>query len=493
VHRPGLRHRTGPAKGAGPGDRAAVVVGGGIAGLVAAWELMQRGLDVTVLEQQEVFGGCVAARELGGLLLDSGAESYSTRSDTVPALARALGLGDRLVEPEPSGAWIQLPGRNLPASAAPLPRSGILGIPADLSETGVVRALGRAGALRASLDRVLPVGGIAERPGVSLGALVRSRMGAAVVSRLVAPVTAGVLSADPYSLDADAAAPGLRAALRDRGSLAAAAGALRAAAPAGSAVGGLAGGMAQLAGALTDRLRAGGAALMPGTAALSAERRGEGWAVTTSDRVLQADVLVVATDGRGAVDLMAPAVPELAHNRPEAVSGVALVTLMVDVPELDARPRGSGVLVAEGVRGVAAKALTHATAKWAWLADEAGPGSHVLRLSYGRAGDPVQPERDRELYAAALHDASLLLDTPIGADDVVDWDVVRWNNALPLAAAGHAERVARIRAAAEALPNLEITGGWLAGTGLVSVIDDARARAAALAGRLADRTAPPGM
>jgi oxygen-dependent protoporphyrinogen oxidase len=470
--------------------RSVIVIGGGMAGLVAARTLVRRGFQVTLLERSDRFGGTVDGRTLGGFQLDSGAESFSTRSATVPALADELGLGGSIVVPDAPGAWVQLPGKDLRASAQPLPSSGVLGIPADPADAATSALLGRAGALRASLDRVLPMGSLATREKVSLGELVRTRMGDDVLTRLVAPVAGGVFSADPEDLDVDSVAPGLRATMGRLGSLGAAAGALRKAAPAGSAVAGLAGGMMQLRDALVQDLLARGADLRTGEHVIGVTRASSGWAVTTEHstlrRRLPADAVVVATEGRPAVDLLAPTLPMLVAERPDAVPGVALVTLIVDVPELDAHPRGTGVLVARGVEGVAAKALTHATAKWAWLRDQAGPGSHILRLSFGRVGDTPADvglsTPDDALYRHALADASTLLGVHIAEADVLDWDVVRWAGALPHASVGHRERVARIRSlVADQAPTLAVTGGWLAGTGLVAVIDDARRRADTLA------------
>lgn len=472
--------------------RSVIVIGGGMAGLVAARTLVRRGLHVTLLERSDRFGGTVDARTLGGFRLDSGAESFSTRSATVPALAGELGLADRIVTPDAPGAWVQLPGKDLQAAARPLPNSGVLGIPADPSDAATSALLGRTGALRASLDRVLPPGSLATRHQVSLGELVRTRMGEEVLTRLVAPVAGGVFSADPDDLDVDSVAPGLRSTMGRLGSLGAAAGALRQAAPAGSAVAGLVGGMAQLRDALVEDLVASGVDLRTGEQVTGLGRAGPGWTVTTERstlvRRLPAEGVVVATEGAVAVDLLGQAFPALLAERPGSVPGVALVTLIVDVPELDAHPRGTGVLVARGVHGVAAKALTHATAKWAWLREQAGPGSHVLRLSYGRVGDSADavglPTPDADLFRHALADASTLLGVRVTEADVLDQDVVRWAGALPHASVGHRERVARIRSVVAAAPELAVTGGWLAGTGLVSVIGDARLRAGALADAL---------
>ncbi|MBE8526921.1 FAD-dependent oxidoreductase, partial [Amycolatopsis sp. H6(2020)] len=120
--------------------RTALVIGGGIAGLVAARELSSRGLRTTVLERREHFGGVVAAHELSGMVLDSGAESFATRSDAVPTLLDELGLAGRIVRPRAAGSWL-----HLPAGSVPMPASGILGIPGNPLDPALLPALGRSG------------------------------------------------------------------------------------------------------------------------------------------------------------------------------------------------------------------------------------------------------------------------------------------------------------------------------------------------------------
>lgn len=467
----------------------AVVVGGGISGLLAARELAKAGATVTVLEASDAWGGCVGSHTVGGLELDSGAESFATRSTAVADLACELGLGDNIVAPHPGGAWVQLPD-----GPQELPKTGVLGIPANPWDPEVRRALGLAGSLRASLDRYLPssVGTTAEVTSVS--ALVRARMGKRVLERLVAPVVGGVHSADPGLLDVDMVAPGLRAGLRQHGSLAAAVASQRKAASAqaasrqdgtgtakaGSAVGGLKGGMNTLVSALLAEQRSQGATLVSGARVDSITRTESGWQATAADKTYDAGRLVVAVDGPAAVGLLEEALPELSGLRPAAGPLVSLVTLVVDVPELDRRPRGTGILVAPQTAGIEAKALTHATAKWDWLAEEAGPGTHVLRLSYGRGEGADVPESaaaldDNSLFEAALRDASTLLTVPIVREDVLDWDVVRWVGALPFAAVGHKQRVAEVRRICAEADGLSVVGGWLAGNGLAAVVADTHA------------------
>ncbi|MCX2746425.1 protoporphyrinogen oxidase [Arthrobacter sp. MI7-26] len=468
----------------------AVVVGGGISGLLAARGLAKAGITVTVLEASDAWGGCVGSHTVAGLELDSGAESFATRSTAVADLARELGLGDNIVAPHPGGAWVQLPD-----GPQELPKTGVLGIPANPWDPEVRRSLGLAGSLRASLDRYLPASVGTSAAVTSVSALVRARMGKRVLERLVAPVVGGVHSADPGLLDVDMVAPGLRAALREHGSLAAAVASQRKAASgqaaskqngtgeakAGSAVGGLKGGMNTLIAALVAELRSQSVTLISGARVDSIARTESGWQVSTAHKTYDAGRLVVALDGPAAVGLLEKALPELSGLRPAAGPLVSLVTLVVDVPELDRRPRGTGILVAPQTAGIEAKALTHATAKWDWLAEEAGPGTHVLRLSYGRGEGADAPESaaaldDDALFEAALRDASTLLTVPIVREDVLDWDVVRWAGALPFAAVGHKQRVAEVRRVCSEAEGLAIVGGWLAGNGLAAVVADTSAQ-----------------
>jgi len=466
----------------------ALVVGGGVAGLVSARELALQGVEVTVLEGTGRCGGCVHRHEVAGFLLDAGAESFATRSKAVSDLAGELGLGDALVQPNPAGAWLQLP-----ESVQPLPKSGILGIPADPMDPAVIATIGRAAALRAAADKVLPLGNLLGRDRLSLGELVRARMGHTVLERLVTPVAAGVYSADPDVLDVDSVAPGLRASVASHGSLQAAVGAMRKAAPAGSAVAGIDGGMGRLTEALLADLAQRGVSVRT-KARVSAVSKHDGvWRVESGAGTFQAQGLVVAADGGSAVDLLAPGLPGFEGLRPEPGPAVALVTLVLDEPELDAHPRGTGLLVAAGADRIRAKALTHATAKWPWLAAQTGPGTHVLRLSYGRAtgkpesakGEDFTGWADEALYRQALADATGLMGVPVADADILGWKVVRWTGALPSATVGHRDRVAAVRELAGTCERLQLAGAWLAGTGLVAVVTDARARSRQLAAELA--------
>ena len=85
-------------------------------------------------------------------MLDAAAESFATRGGHVARLADDLGIADRIVTPSGSAAWVH----RADGTAVPLPATGLMGIPGTPFAPDVVRALGRAGALRAAMDGVLP-------------------------------------------------------------------------------------------------------------------------------------------------------------------------------------------------------------------------------------------------------------------------------------------------------------------------------------------------
>jgi oxygen-dependent protoporphyrinogen oxidase len=387
------------------------VVGGGVAGLVVARRLALSGVSVAVHEATGRLGGTVARHEVAGIALDAGAESFAVRGGVVARLLAELGLGDDVVEPRPGPAWLQ------PASgdAVPLPATALLGIPSDPLADDVVRVVGREAAEAAVRLDALPLApGAAE---MSLGALVRARFGDTVLERLVAPVVHGVHSQHPDEVPLTRAHPSLPAELIATGSLAGAVGALRAAAPPGSAVAGIRGGLHRI------------------VPALAADVQRHGGTIRLGSRVEDVSQL----PGRVVVAAAGAASASRAGRR------IDLVTLVVEQPELDAAPRGSGLLVADGAE-VSARALTHATAKWDWLREAAG-GRHVLRLSYDAT--PADPAGTARADAEAL----LGVELPI----VVGTAHVAWTRPAP---------AAPTKAASDPI----VVGETVAGSGLAGIV-----------------------
>jgi len=158
---------------------------------------------------------------------------------------------------------------------------------------------------------------------------------------------------------------------------------------------------------------------------------------------------------------------------------IARLTLAVRAPELDDAPVSQGLLVAPAPadeRPVAAKALSHLNVKWPWLADQCAPHTHLLRLSYGRLGE-AEPDVTVE---GALRDIRALTGVAIAPEAVTDYLLARWNGTLPPLPPEYRGRVAALDEQVRSLGGVALTGAWVAGTGIASVVTHARAGAKGL-------------
>src|SRR3954464_12408614 len=98
----------------------AIVVGGGIAGLSAAYELHTRGLSFVLLERTGRPGGVIVSEDVDGFTIDGGPDSLLVQKPEAIALCREIGLGDRLVPTRPPRlAFIQRGGGPPPPPARP--------------------------------------------------------------------------------------------------------------------------------------------------------------------------------------------------------------------------------------------------------------------------------------------------------------------------------------------------------------------------------------
>lgn len=461
-----------------------VVIGGGIAGLVAAWECAKVGMAVTLVEASDRLGGTIDFARIAGLDLEIGVTCWSTRGGAVRRLVDEVLPGAGVVRPRDEREWIAgLPN----GAAAPLPTEQVLGIPANPWDESVRAVIGWGGTWRAYLDRLRPPLTIGAQR--NLGRLVRGRMGDAVHDRLVAPLTADRFGLDPDEVDVEIAAPGLSTALTRTGSLSGAVAELRVGRPTGAAVEGLDGGMPRLVAALADRLADRGVDIHTGTLAATLGRSGEGWTIALASptslhahdeapRELHADAVVVATDEVSARSLFASALgaPGWADVSPAGIDR-EVVTLVVDAPELDGAPRGAHVHAVPGALG--ATGLVHETARWEWLAREAGAGRHVLRVAFGgpRRAPATAALSDADAAALAAAEASALLGVPLDEDRIAGAHREAYTLTPPASALGHRDRTAEVRSVIESAGTIAAVGAWLSGSGLAQVVADAQEEA----------------
>jgi len=457
------------------------IVGGGIAGLAAAFFLRDAGLAVTVLEGSPRLGGKLAVSEVAGVAVDAGAEALLARRPEGTDLVGAVGLAGQLVRPGTTTAAMWTRGR-----LRPLPQRQLMGVPADLDALASSGILSASGLASARVDAELPA--TARAGDVSVASFVGARFGPELVDRLVDPLLGGVYAGRSEQLSFEATLPALAAASRLHASLAAAArsvldgagsesAAVRRSGEPGPVFATLAGGLATLVPAVAA---ASGAAVRTSATVRALARTPGGWRLTVGSahvpEQLEADAVVLALPPAPASRLLAgvPGAAAAAAGLGEiATASMAIVTLAYPDDAFPAPPQGSGYLV-PAVDGHAVKAVTFSTVKWPHLRAHGQP-VQIVRCSVGRLGEEALLQRD-DGELAALAAADLAAATGVrGAP--ADTRVSRWGGGLPQYTVGHVARVARIRAAVAAQLGLAVCGASYDGIGIPACIASARAAA----------------
>jgi oxygen-dependent protoporphyrinogen oxidase len=481
------------------------VVGGGIAGLSAAWELAGvNGAEVTVYEPGHS-GGKLLTTKFLGKPVDEGPDSLITRVPEGLALCYELGLGEEMGAPKASRAMLFSAGKlrafpdglilGAPARLLPLARSGILS----------VRGMGRA-----SLDLVLPrSGGVGD---ASVWSVVASRFGPEVADRLVEPLLGGIHAGSTKKLSAAATAPQLLAAARARRSLLLGLRTIGRSAGSGdpggnggtgagggtggngsSGTGGTGatggnggtgvrplfvaprGGMQALTDRLLQRLAEAGTTVVP--EAVSGLRR-DGRSVVIDAAGERYDGAVLAVPAHVASSLLQQLVGGGAPSQLAAISfaSVAVVTLGFADSALEVPSDLSGVLVAPG-SGLLMTACSFGSNKWPHWAE---PARTVIRVSVGREGDERwMALADEDLVGMLCQELGVVLGQRTPAPLPDGWRVSRWPAALPQYEVGHLERVAAVQATlAREAPMLTLAGSSYGGVGVPACIASGRRAAA---------------
>jgi oxygen-dependent protoporphyrinogen oxidase len=463
-----------------------VVVGGGISGLAAGAAVRRQAphVQVTVLEAASTVGGKLARAEVGGVLVDTGAESMLNRRPEAVTLARAVGLAERVVHPATLTASIWSRGR-----MRRMPRT-VMGVPTDtrlLAASGVMSAAGLA---RAALEPRLPATRL-EGQDVSVGWLVEERFGREVVDRLVEPLLGGVYAGHARELSARATVPQVVALLEEDTSMTHAAAAAAARTLEVPVFAGLAGGLGQLPGAV---VASAGLDVRTSTTVRALSRSAGGdWDLvvgSTGDaEVVHADAVVLAAPARPTGRLLEEVAPAAAMELAAVdYASMAIVTMAFRAHDMP-RTEGSGFLVPP-VDKRTVKASTYSFAKWEWVRD-AGRSSVgaddvlVLRCSVGRHREESTLQRpDEEIVQVALEDLADAVGLSVRP---VDAHVQRWGGALPQYAVGHLDRVRRIRASVASVPGLAVCGAAYDGLGIPACIASAEGAATQVLRGLSDQ------
>jgi oxygen-dependent protoporphyrinogen oxidase len=449
----------------------AVVVGGGITGLVAARELHRAGLEVVLLEAGPDAGGVIATKTIENVAVEAGPDSFLVRDPWALDLCRSIGLGNDLVRPAVFGGMVWSRGR-----LHPLPRGLVFGVPTlpvKMLRTGL---LSRRGAFRAlgDLFHSKPLTG----KDVSIGSLVRDHLGDEVLERLVDPLLAGTRAGDADEMSLAAAAPDLDTIARRHRSLILGARAWEPERPETPVFMAPLGGMTRVVQALKTELR--DADVRFGTAVEHVARDATGFRLETGAGDVRADAVVLAAPAY----VTARQIASLDAGASEALgsipyASVAVLALLYPSPAGDPPWDGSGMLVPRRESRTVAACTWYST-KWPASAPD---GGFLLRAVVGRRGhDPNLDLDDDDLVTAVHEDLAAMLGLKEPPRSHL---VTRWERALPQYTVGHLDRVTGAELALAQRGPVFLAGAGYRGTGIPDCVRGAGEAAAAAANALA--------
>ena len=457
------------------GPLSAIIIGGGISGLSAAWYLERAAreddfaVSTVVVEREDLPGGKIRTLDEDGYILESGPDGFLTRKPWAMTLANELGLEGDVVYPRTADASLLLDGE-----LHPIPR-GLMG-PAPASRRAVWDAsfLSWRGKLRANLEPF-----VRRRTSTgpeSLGDFLRRRMGAEITDTLLEPLTAGIYGGNSYDMSLTALFPMLlhweqRYGSITRGMQKSRKDAKGRQQPPGAFFS-FAAGAHTIVRAIVDSL--GKTDVIRGHSATEVDHMGDpdepGYRVTLDDmRSFEADVVVLATPARDAGSLVRPFAPGLArllNGRRGSAAGSAYVAFHKD--DVSHPLDGSGFLAPRS-EGGPVTGCTWMSSKWPGRS----PKGHVLlRAFLGEGADGSFMERtDDELVDAAVETLRPLLG--IQGPPARAW-VHRWADAMPYYGVDHAEWLEGVDREAASYPGLFLCGASYRGIGVPDCIRQGR-------------------
>ncbi len=468
-----------------------VIVGGGIAGLTAAWDLTggpnpdPDAPRVEILEAAESFGGSLGTTTLAGRVIDDGPDGFLASRAEARALIDELAMSEELVAIAASGASLYLRG-----SLHPIPAGLALGVPTSRDAVAAFGALSWRARMAALRDEIAPRR-LVVADDATIGEIVRTKLGSEIAYQVVEPLVGGIQAGRIDRLSAASLVPNLLSAAQRGGSLMRALAAQRPSGPGGPtgpAFYSLRGGVGSLPARLVERLGERGVILRPARAAVALRESRHGsrrYEVDTADSITPADVVVLAGPGAVTGALCAHLDPALAALSTLTSASVAMVTLGLERDELRLDGPGTGVLVPLGTPGpdgepMLITAITFLERKWPHLAN----GLALVRAHVGRVDDErFGALSDEALVARVVSELQAILGGRVVARESY---VRRFIRALPQYEVGHAELVRAAKAAA-AEHGLALAGNAYDGVGIPASIASGRRAASEVRAMLEKR------
>lgn len=451
------------------------IVGGGISGLVAAYELQKRGIPFTLYESGWRMGGIVETTRDAGFVMEGGPDGWVTEKPWLRELLVELGLGDEMV-PSNDAERVTYVYRDGVLHA--IPDGMRMMVPTDLDALRK-SSLFSGQAINAYEEEISRADKLKQyaaehNEDESVASFVRRHFGDEVTRTIAAPLLAGVFGGDVEQLSASSVMPQFVAMEREYGSLIVA---LREKARhnEGAIFTSLKSGMGMVVETLLTKIPA--EKIRSSCRVDKVARDGDAWLVG-EDRF---DQLVLATPTHVTRSLLFDVDMEASKLLAIDASSAVLVFLGYDAEQAREMkkqvPRGFGFLVPPGTAGTDLLAGTFVDQKFSHRVPEGGV---ALRAFFGSAAaERYQDESDAFLVAVARRQMEEVL--KVALPEPKGSVVRKWPRSLPQYGVGHADRMRRLAERMALYPTLTLLGNAYRGVGLPDLVRDARAEAQRIA------------
>lgn len=478
------------------------VIGGGISGLVAAWELMrQRSEDEVVLfEASPRLGGILGTQQIGSWLVEQAADMFVTDPNDALELCRELEIADQLIptNPQKRGALVAFRGK-----LHRIPEGFSLMAPGAWWPIATTGLLSFGGKLRLLRERFVAARKSDEDESFESFAI--RRCGQQAYERLVQPLVSGIYTADPKRLSMQATSLSRFVEMEKRwGSLtrgvireALERKSKRAADPHSdnnskqSQVTGARYGMfvapRQGMQTLIDRLASAlGSRIRMQTPVERLERvnspAGTQWRITAAGKEEVFDGVVLATQAAASAKILRDTDSELSDEM-ASVEHASCAVVVLGMKPKQTPPPVFGIIV-PNIEGRALIAAALASHKFPGRAPE---GGLLVRAFFGGALNPqVMQRTDEQLIELAQKELAEVVGIE-GPAEIAK--VVRWANTMPQYHVGHLEKVARIKTRVAKQPGLVLIGNAWQGVGIPDCVRLGREAARKLASLTSSSTA----
>jgi oxygen-dependent protoporphyrinogen oxidase len=439
-----------------------VIVGGGISGLAAAYDLARAGVEHVLFEKQPRLGGVIETRQFENCVLECGPDSFLAAKPEGAALIREVGLADQIIGSNDHQRTTYIVKRG---KLAPLPEGLMMMVPTRVWPMIKTPLVGWGTKLRMGLELLRKPHTFPDR---SVAEFVTDHFGAETLEYLAEPLLSGVYGGDPAQLSALSVLPRFVDLESKYGSLSRAVLGSRAPAPVGTSLfRTLKCGLGMLIDALSKK------ANVRYAAAESIERIDSGYRVRAGGEWIEASSVILAAPAWASAELARPLDGQLAA----LLSGIPyssslIVSLVYRDAEFDGQRAGFGFLVPRSER----RRLLAATFVATKFPNRAPDDRVVLRCFFGGTGDEaVLDQPDDAILDCAREELRRILGLTAAP---VFTAVTRWPKSMAQYNVGHAARVQEIEARMEALPGVYLAGNAYHGIGIPDCIRLGREAAA---------------